>query len=109
MPTSTVFRWLQDQPEFLERYTHARHCQAESLAEEILEIADDGSNDTYLDSEGNRRTDHDVVNRSRLRVDARKWLLAKLHPAKFGDKIEASAKIEHTHKMYGQSAPVDEV
>jgi hypothetical protein len=58
------------------------------MAEEILEIADDGTNDTYKDDNGNERTDQEVIGRSRLRVDARKWLLAKMLPKKYGDKIQ---------------------
>lgn len=85
---STVFRWLASHAEFREQYARAREAQADRMAEEILSIADDGLNDTYVDEEGNKRTDHDVVARSRLRVDARKWLASKMAPKKYGDKIE---------------------
>lgn len=87
---SSVFRWLADDANesFREQYAHAREVQAESMAEEILEIADDGSNDTYKDDNGNERTDQEVIGRSRLRVDARKWLLSKMMPKKYGEKIQ---------------------
>ncbi|WP_179283255.1 terminase small subunit-like protein [Bordetella genomosp. 9] len=85
---TTVMRWLADNAVFREQYARAREAQADKLAEEILSIADDGLNDTYVDDEGNKRTDHDVVARSRLRVDARKWLASKMAPKKYGDKIE---------------------
>jgi hypothetical protein len=84
---SSVFKWLREMPEFSEQYAHAREAQADRLAEEILEIADDGLNDTYTDDNGNVRTDQDVIGRSRLRVDARKWLASKMAPKKYGDKI----------------------
>jgi hypothetical protein len=92
MPASaTVFRWLTDsnKPEFREKYAYAREAQATKLADDILKIADDGRNDTQEDDNGNKITNHDVINRSRLRVDARKWLASKIFPKTFGDKVSA--------------------
>jgi hypothetical protein len=91
MPTqSMVFRWLADDNNktFREQYARAREAQADHLAEEILEIADDGRNDTYEDENGNTRTDQEVIGRSKLRVDARKWLASKMAPKKYGDKLQ---------------------
>ncbi|MFI8608518.1 hypothetical protein ACIGFL_09355 [Pseudomonas sp. NPDC077649] len=91
---STVIRWLADEEraEFCAQYARAREDRADLLAEEILQIADDGRNDTQVDEDGNVFIDHDVIARSRLRVDARKWLASKMAPKKYGDKITA----EHT-------------
>lgn len=83
---STVFKWLADRKDFAEQYARARETQADFLAEEILQIADDGSNDTY-ETENGPVTNHDVIARSRLRVDARKWLASKMAPKKYGDKL----------------------
>lgn len=93
MPSgATVFKWLADpaMATFTEQYTRAREAQADFYAESIIQIADDGRNDTYLDENGNQRTDQDVIARSRLRVDARKWYASKLAPKKYGDKLEHS-------------------
>ena len=80
--------WLDgSRPEFSEQYARAREAQADKLAEEALQIADDGRSDTYLDAEGNERTDNEVIQRSRLRVDTRKWLASKMAPKKYGDKL----------------------
>ena len=88
---STMMLWLDGrQPAFSEQYARAREAQADKMAEEILQIADDGRNDTYIDKDGNQRTDTDVIARSKLRVDARKWLASKMAPKKYGDKIEAT-------------------
>jgi hypothetical protein len=84
---ATVLRWLPKHEEFRDQYARARELQAEHWAEEILEIADDGAKDSYQDSDGNERVDHEVVARSRLRVDSRKWLMSKLAPKKYGDKV----------------------
>lgn len=93
--SSTIFKWLAANQSFAEQYARAREAQADTLFDEILTIADDGRNDTYTDEEGNVRTDQDVIARSRLRVDARKWMAGKLRPKKYGDKLD----VEHGGKV----------
>jgi hypothetical protein len=84
---ATVFRWLARHAEFRDQYARAREAQADYMAEEILEIADDATNDWTKREDGSATINAEVVQRSRLRVDARKWLMAKLQPKKYGDKI----------------------
>ena len=84
----TVMSWLRKHPEFAAQYARAREEQAETYADEIVAIADDGRNDTYIDENGNERVNQDVVARSRLRVEARKWVASKLKPKKYGEKIQ---------------------
>lgn len=83
----TVFRWLDSNQSFRHQYAQARERCSDFWAEEILQIADDGRNDTYVDERGKKKTDWDNVHRSRLRIDTRKWLMSKLHPKKYGDKF----------------------
>ena len=83
----TVYRWIATIPAFRDKYAQARSVQAERMADEILDIADDGRNDKWTDSEGVVRVDNDVIARSRLRVDARKWLMSKMLPKKYGDRV----------------------
>ena len=94
---TTVMRWIQQQPEFRNKYAGAREAQADYLAEEIVQISDDGSNDTY-ETEDGPRTNQDVIARSRLRVDARKWYASKLAPKKYGDKVETTltGNVDHS-------------
>ena len=80
-----IMRYLSSNKVFSDNYARAREDQAHKLAEEILQIADDGLNDSYVDENGNKRTDQDVIARSRLRVDARKWYAGKVAPKKYGD------------------------
>ena len=88
MPSQpTIFKWLGQQEQFSKQYARAREAQADAMADDILAISDDGLNDTYIDEHGNKRTDQDVIGRSRLRVDARKWLASKMAPKKYGEKI----------------------
>lgn len=90
---SSVMRWLSDIPEFRDQYARARELQADYWADEIIEISDDGTND-YVEK-GNRdgstsqAVDSEHINRSRLRVDTRKWLMARLAPKKYGDRLTA--------------------
>lgn len=87
---ATVSRWLADERHitFREQYAHARAAQADLLVDEILEIADDGRNDTYINADGVEVVNHDHIQRSKLRIDARKWLAAKMLPKKYGDKLD---------------------
>lgn len=90
---STVFNWLRTKPEFLEQYTRAKEEAADALADEIQDIADDGTNDWMerldKDSQGAGYVlNGEHVQRSRLRVEARKWIASKLKPKKYGDKLE---------------------
>lgn len=90
---ATVFRWLDAHAKFREQYARAREAQADTLADEITDIADDASSDYYdrpvgTEGETDRVVDAEHINRSRLRVDARKWIASKLKPRKYGDKLE---------------------
>ncbi len=89
MPSeATVRLWVDDDRQgFAARYARAREIGFGRLAEDVLEISDDGSNDTYVDEDGKVRKDRDVIERSRLRVDTRKWLLARVLPKVYGDKV----------------------
>lgn len=111
MPSSsTIFRWLLDETkeEFWEQYEKARNIQAELMFEELLDIADDGTND-YMEREnkdGSTYTviDGEAIGRSRLRVDTRKWYLSKVLPKKFADK----QNIDHTSDGKAINFVVDE-
>lgn len=94
MPTrKSFFEWVEKDPSIKIKYEFAIQLRADGLADDILQIADDGLNDTYQDDAGNTRTDQDVIARSRLRVDARKWLASKMAPKKYGDKLDITANV----------------
>ena len=73
---------------FSARYARARAVGLEKLADELIEIGDDSSRD-WTERNGELVPDHEVVNRSRLRCDNRKWLLARLLPRRYGDRVTA--------------------
>jgi len=93
MPTEAAVRaWARDDYQgFASKYARAREIGYLRLADEIIEISDEATQDTYIDSYGNERTNQEVVARSRLRVDSRKWLLSKMLPKVYGEKVD------HTH------------
>lgn len=82
----TIHRWIESNEIFRQKYAHARERQAEYMAEQIVSIADDGTNDTQVDEDGKTIVNHDHIARSRLRVEARKWVASKLLPKKYGDR-----------------------
>lgn len=93
---STVMRWLGLHKEFQDQYARAREAQADYWAEEIIEISDDDAQDAIVDPEsGNARINSEFVARSRLRVDTRKWLMARMAPKKYGDKLDIDQKTTH--------------
>lgn len=105
---ASVYMWLARYRDFMEQYTRARRVQAERMADELLEIADDGRND-WIERENSRTGEVYVVlnpeaaMRSKLRIDARRWLMGKYKPKKYGDyagrpenkKDSDKEKIEH--------------
>jgi hypothetical protein len=95
--SSAFFDLLNGNKELTEFYMRARDMQADYLADQILEIADDSSNDTVKfmkDGIQQEMENKEWVNRSKLRVEARKWIASKLKPKKYGDKLEVDQKTE---------------
>lgn len=87
----TFFKHLRDSESFSKRYARAREFQADIEFEEIKEISDDGRNDWMENNDPDNpgyRLNGEHVQRSRLRVDARKWRAAKMANGKYGEKLE---------------------
>lgn len=86
----SLWKWLDEDEEFSKRYARAKELGVDYIAEDTIEIADDGSND-WMERNDSKNPGYDFngehVQRSRLRVDARKWYLSKIAPKKYGDKV----------------------
>jgi len=89
-PHSTFLEWVAKDPAFADQYARAREANVEVHVDEIIDIADDKSSDTITDAEGNERPNTEWIQRSRLRVDARKWVASKQLPKKYGDKLDVN-------------------
>lgn len=86
----TIFKWLAAHEEFRALYAIAKEESADVHAEDILDIADDGSNDWMAKNDPENPgyvANGEHIARSRLRVDTRKWIACKLKPKKYGDKV----------------------
>lgn len=98
----TIWHWRSEYPEFLAQYDDAKKKQIEVLVEELREIADDSSKDTIINSETGKETlNSEWVQRSKLKVDTRKWLASKLLPKLYGDKqtVETTVTVRHEDKL----------
>ena len=72
----------------------AKQLQMEHMAEEMIDIADDGSNDLMTIVKGDEsyeQENKEIVNRAKIRIDTRKWLMSKLNPKKYGDKLDLTS------------------
>lgn len=85
----TLFRWLRENDKFREQYVRACKERSYAQAEEIIDIADNATNDYMEKLEGDGYIfNSENVQRSRLRIDTRKWLMAKMNPKVYGDKLD---------------------
>lgn len=87
----SFFRWLAKDKTLSDQYARAKEEQADVIFDEILSIADDARND-WMERRGEEdagwQTNGENIQRSRLRIDARKWMAGKLRPKKYGEKLD---------------------
>ena len=92
----TFFSWIAKDKALADQYTRACEVRADAIFEDIFDISDDGTNDYYekvgKDGEKFIVLDSENIQRSRLRVEARKWALSKMNPKKYGEKMEVDLK-----------------
>jgi hypothetical protein len=91
---NTFYRWLEEDEEKSEQYARATKIRAERIFEDILLIADDQEEDVIKLEDGREIVNHNKIGRAKLRVDARKWVLSKMDPKKYGDKVDVTSKGE---------------
>jgi len=98
----TVRSWALDTTSpFFPQYARAREIAYHSMADELLEIADDGTND-WMERNGDEVQNGEAMARSRLRVDTRKWMLSKMLPKIYGEKIVHAGDDESPIKHAGR-------
>jgi terminase small subunit-like protein len=70
------------------------------MTEEMLDIADDATNDWELDRDGNpKKLDREAVGRSKLRLEARQWLAERLDPQQWGERQQIDMKADMLLQM----------
>lgn len=112
MPSpSLVYKWLanEDNATFRDLYARARERQADKIFEECLAIADSCENDVTIGPDGEEIVNHEAIARSKLRIDTRKWMAAKLRPRKYGDRVEIGGDAENpvSHVVRIERAIID--
>lgn len=109
MPShSSVYLWLLQHPEFSDKYAHAREEQADTLADEIIALADEKPKEV-VDDKGNGRVDNGWVTWQKNRVDARKWTASKLKPKKYGDRVTHAGDAENPLEVKASTEIFDTV
>ena len=105
----TVSLWIANNREqFGDHYARAKADGCNAIGEEIFAIADDAQND-YMEGvdprTGEKRImlDQEHIQRSKLRIDARKWYLSHIAPKIYGEKqtIEHTGDVKITERLIG--------
>jgi len=99
LPAKTFYEWLEQDEEKSKQYARACELRADTLFEEILEIADTTIEGKVIETDESGRTKEkvgDMLGHRRLQIDARKWMLGKLNPKKYGDKLEVDQNTNMT-------------
>jgi hypothetical protein len=106
---TTIFRWLREKPEFKQQYDIAKEESAESLADEMVDIADNevsqplivNGEPVMIDGKVVEVVDSTAVAHAKLRIDTRKWAASKLKPKKYGEKIQnENTNVDLTHEQW---------
>ena len=102
LSSKTFYEWLELEENESKVKQYARACEerAEALLDEMLDIVDDTRND-YIEMDTGEegasehvleaKPNYELIQRSRLRYDARKWLVSKLNPKKYGEKVDVTS------------------
>jgi hypothetical protein len=84
---SVFFKWMAQFDWLRALMNEALEFRADTMADEIIEIADDRSQDMYHDEHhGTDKPNMAAVARSKLRVETRKHLMGKFNPRKYAEK-----------------------
>lgn len=87
----TFLRWVSEDEDLRQQYARAMEVRSEAMFEEILEISNEANADIDITDDGKIRVVGEAVQRSRLKIDARKWMLGKMNPKKYGDKVDITS------------------
>lgn len=88
--------YIEKDIRMVDAYARAVEYRNDLKAENIIRLAHSRANDFYTDKDGNVKPNPVAVQRDRLIIDSEKWLLSKLAPKKYGDRIQIDAEVKHT-------------
>jgi len=89
----TFFQWMVKSDTLKELYNYAREVRSDVLFEQIIEIADTPMEGTKMKDtpKGMIIETGDMTEHRKLQIDARKWVVAKMQPKKYGDKLDVTS------------------
>lgn len=93
----TFYKFLKDNQERLNKYARATSIRADYLFDQIIEISDNTIEGVVIETDDNGRTKEkkgDMLGHRKLQIDSRKWVLSKMNPKKYGDKIDVTSDDE---------------
>lgn len=110
----SFFNWLDEQATSadLHQYARASNSRADVIFEECLDIADNATDDVkIIDTQNGDREviNHSAIQRARLQIDTRRWMLGKMNAKKYGDKHIISGDSENPVSYKNVEPTVEEV
>ena len=95
LPTAkTIFKWIKENEQFRNQYARAKDDQLQGFEEDILEIADNThpGEIVTIKGDGSQEIKYiDMLEHRKLQIESRKWLMGKLKPKKYGDKVDVTS------------------
>lgn len=92
LPSNFLFlKWVSEDEALAKQYAQAMNVRADLMFDEMLDIADSTGDDIIELDDGRQVVNHEVINRDRLRVDTRKWVLSRMNPKKYGEKVDVTS------------------
>lgn len=105
LPSRKLFyEWIAKDKTLSDHYAKVMELRSDDIFDEILEIADDTTHDSIFTETG-EKVNSEWISRSRLRVDARKWILSKMNPKKYGDKTDITTNGKEITGKYSDWTP----
>lgn len=103
------YKWVDSDPMNHKQYARACEKRADLIFEEIKELSDKQDKDVYIDAEGNERIDHNVIHRNKLQIDTRKWMLSKMMPKKYGERLDLTTNNESLNATKQAPLPPEQI
>lgn len=109
--TYTFYRWILRDPIVKEMYDEARVIQSEAMMDDMMEVADDTSNDIIETPDGDR-PNNAAVTRSRIMLEQRRWQVSKMVPRRFSEKtfaeVESNVNINQSDRLDAARRRIEE-
>ena len=90
---ATFKKWIRLNDDCVAHYARATSERADILFDEMIELADKQDKDVQI-IDGKEQVNHNIIHRNRLQIDTRKWILSKMNPKKYGEKLDITSKDE---------------